>query len=77
MKLTELPIGGTGVVTQVGGTGAAHRHLLDMGLTPGVRVRLLKAAPLGDPLLLTLRGYQLTLRKAEGENITLAEVERP
>jgi len=66
---------GPGVVDQVGGEGALHRHLLDMGITPGVRVTLVKTAPMGDPLAIRLRGYSLTLRKEDAARITLREKE--
>ena len=65
MLLSELKIGEKGVVTVVNGEGAIRRRLFDMGITPGVEVYLRKKAPLGDPLEISLRGYELTLRKAE------------
>lgn len=65
MLLSELKIGEKGVVTAVNGEGAIRRRLFDMGITPGVEVYLRKKAPLGDPLEISLRGYELTLRKAE------------
>lgn len=70
-NLAALTPGESGVVDVVGGEGALHRHLLDMGLTPGVRVTLIKTAPMGDPLEVRLRGYSLTLRRADAEKITL------
>ena len=60
--LADLKPGESATVTTVGGTDALHRRLLDMGLTPGVKVILQKTAPLGDPLEIHLRGYALTLR---------------
>lgn len=72
-SIAELQPGQSGVVQQVGGEGALHRHLLDMGITPGVRVTLVKTAPMGDPLELKLRGYSLTLRKADAATILLKE----
>ena len=63
--LSELRVGESGVVTTVNGEGAIRRRLFDMGITPGVEVYLRKKAPLGDPLEISLRGYELTLRKAE------------
>lgn len=71
--LADLQPGETGVVDQVGGEGALHRHLLDMGLTPHTRVKVGKLAPMGDPMELLLRGYSLTLRKADAAQITLRE----
>ena len=72
-KLGELKPGEQGVVSLVGGEGALHRHLLDMGLTPGTRVMLNKTAPMGDPLEIFLRGYSLTLRRDDAMTIELAE----
>ena len=68
--LSDLAPGESGVVDAIGGEGALHRHLLDMGLTPGVRVTLVKTAPMGDPLE---RGYSLTLRRADAATITLRQ----
>jgi len=69
--LAGLKPGESGIVAEVGGTDALHRHLLDMGLTPGVAVRLHKAAPMGDPLEVHLRGYALTLRVEDARKIRL------
>ena len=63
--LSELRVGESGVVVAVNGEGAIRRRLFDMGITPGVEVYLRKKAPLGDPIEISLRGYELTLRKAE------------
>ena len=60
---------------QVGGTGALRCRLLDMGLIPRTRVTVQKIAPMGDPIQIRLRDYELTLRKEDAENITLREVE--
>ena len=70
-NVAELQPGESGIVEAVGGEGALHRHLLDMGITPGVRVTLQKTAPLGDPVEIHLRGYALTLRKDDAAKITL------
>ena len=70
-NVAQLHPGESGVVESVGGEGALHRHLLDMGITPGVRVTLQKKAPMGDPLEIHLRGYALTLRKDDAAKITL------
>lgn len=74
-NVAELLPGESGVVDVVGGEGALHRHLLDMGITPGVRVTLQKTAPMGDPLEIHLRGYSLTLRKDDAARITLKTTE--
>ena len=71
MKLSNLDIGHSARVTAVGGSGALRQHILDMGLIPGVEVRLEKYAPMGDPMQLTLHGYTLTLRRADAETIYL------
>ena len=73
MTLNELKIGQSGVVTAVNGQGALRRRLLDMGITPRTRITLRKAAPLGDPIEIRLRGYELTLRQEDAANITLRE----
>ncbi len=73
-KLSEFKIGQSGVIKNVGGEGRIRRRLFDMGVTPGTGVYLRKCAPLGDPIEITLRGYELTLRKSEAECV-LMEVE--
>ncbi len=75
MTLDMLPKGQRARIFKVGGEGALRRRLLDMGLTPGTVVTLQKAAPMGDPLELELRGYSLTLRKEDASHIVLAEKE--
>lgn len=72
-KLSEFNIGETGVIVAVTGEGRIRRRLFDMGVTPGAEVYLRKRAPLGDPVEITLRGYELTLRKNEAECV-LTEV---
>lgn len=69
MTLSQLPIGKEARIRTVGGQGALRRRLLDMGLTPGTRVIVTKAAPMGDPIEIRLRGYLLTLRKEEASRI--------
>lgn len=64
-KLVEFKIGETGLIKKVEGEGRLRRRLFDMGVTPGATVYLRKKAPLGDPLEVTIRGYELTLRKSE------------
>lgn len=71
--LADLKSGECGIVRETGGEGALHRHLLDMGFTPGTVVRAGKAAPMGDPMEVTLRGYSLSLRKADAACILLKE----
>jgi Fe2+ transport system protein FeoA len=69
--LSQLGIGERGVIVAVKGEGAIRRRLFDMGLTPGAEVYLRKKAPLGDPIEISLRGYELTLRKAEAAHVEL------
>lgn len=73
-RLSEFSIGETGVIRLIGGDGKIRRRLFDMGVTPGAEVYLRKRAPLGDPIEITLRGYELTLRKSEADVVTM-EVE--
>ena len=64
-QLSDFTVGQRGKIVKVNGDGAIRRRLLDMGVTPGADVMLRKKAPLGDPIEVNLRGYELTLRKAE------------
>ena len=73
-RLDEFEIGETGLIKKVDGEGRIRRRLFDMGVTPGATVYLRKKAPLGDPLEVTIRGYELTLRSNEAALVTL-EVE--
>ena len=70
-KLSEFKVGETGVIKAVAGEGRIRRRLFDMGVTPGAEVYLRKKAPLGDPLEVTIRGYELTLRKTEAECVMM------
>ena len=69
MKLKEMKIGQSARITAVGGEGSLRQHFLDMGVIPGTRVTLVKLAPMGDPMQLTLHGYELSLRLADAEQI--------
>ena len=71
MTLDQLPIGKEAVITSVGGDGALRLRLLDMGLIPKTRVSVRKTAPMGDPMEIRLRGYELTIRKEEAEKIEI------
>ena len=75
LTLDQLAPGQRARVKKVGGQGAVRRRLMDMGMVSGVEVELLKAAPLGDPLEYLLRGYHLSLRKAEAQAIEI-EIQR-
>ena len=73
MTLKDLPIGSTAVITEVGGEGALRQHFLDMGMIPGTEVTVVKYAPMGDPIELMLRGYELTLRLEDAGRIGIEE----
>ena len=74
MTLAELKIGQDAVLRTIGGQGELRHHLLDMGLTPGTEVTLRKIAPMGDPIEVELRGYELTLRLADAAKIEVENV---
>lgn len=67
--LRDVAIGETATVRRLVGEGALKRHIMDMGITKGVGVYVRKVAPLGDPIEVTVRGYELSLRKSEAECI--------
>ena len=67
--LKEIPVGGKATVRKIHGEGAVKRRIMDMGITRGVEVYVRKVAPLGDPVEITVRGYELSLRKADAESI--------
>lgn len=69
MTLKELSPGQQGKVTSIGSTGPIKRRIMDMGVTPGVEVKVVKVAPLGDPIEVNIRGYELSLRKEEAAQI--------
>ncbi len=76
MKLSELQIGKSGVIKDVGGSGALRQHFLDMGMIPGAEVTVVKLAPMGDPMELQVHGYELTLRLAEAAQIEIDSIEK-
>ena len=69
MKLSELAVGASAVVREFPKSGPAFIRLREMGLLAGTRLTMIRAAPLGDPLEIKLRGYHLTLRKSEAEHV--------
>lgn len=69
--LSEFKPGEVGNVAKIGGEGQVRRRLFDMGITPGAEVVMRKVAPLGDPIEVTVRGYELTLRKSEAACVTV------
>lgn len=68
-NLREVPVGGKAKVVKIHGEGAVKRRIMDMGITKGVEISVQKVAPLGDPIEITVRGYELSLRKADAESI--------
>ena len=72
MTLGDAKVGSTVVVTKIEGDSAYKRRIMDMGITKGIEISVRKSAPLGDPIELTVRGYELSIRKADAE---LIEVE--
>ena len=71
--LKDVAVGGVTVVRRLNGEGAVKRRIMDMGITKGTEVRVRKVAPLGDPIELTVRGYELSIRKDEAEMIEVEE----
>ena len=74
MTLKELEIGKSAVIKTVGGEGALRQHFLDMGVIPGAEVTVIKFAPMGDPMELQIHGYELTLRLADADQITIERI---
>lgn len=75
MTVDDLQIGQQGVICYVGGEGALRLRFLDMGLIPGTAVRLQKVAPMGDPIQIQVRGYELTIRREDARMIGIEEAE--
>lgn len=71
--IDDLTIGESGMISQVGGEGALRLRFLDMGLIPGTTVTLRKIAPMGDPIQIQVRGYELTIRREDARKIDLRE----
>lgn len=69
--LREVKVGETVKVTKLNGEGAVKRRIMDMGITKGVEIYVRKVAPLGDPVEITVRGYELSLRKADAEMVVI------
>lgn len=72
MTLREVKCGATVTVTALNGMGAIKRRIMDMGITKGVQIFVRKVAPLGDPVEITVRNYELSIRKMDAENIEVA-----
>ncbi|MBO5575097.1 MAG: ferrous iron transport protein A [Ruminococcus sp.] len=75
MTLDKLPLGKAAVITKVGGEGALRCRLLDMGIIPKTKVVIRKVAPMGDPIELQIRGYELTIRIDDAKKIEVEESE--
>ncbi|MBE6917928.1 MAG: ferrous iron transport protein A [Ruminococcaceae bacterium] len=73
MTINDLRIGQSGTISTVGGEGPLRLRFLDMGLIPGTKVTLQKVAPMGDPIQIRLRGYELTIRREDAGKIALKE----
>lgn len=71
--LDMLKVGESGVVISVGGEGGLRRRLLDLGITPGTKIMIRKVAPLGDPIEIFLRSFELTIRKEDAKKITVCD----
>ena len=69
MTLNEVKVGETARIVRLNGNGAVKRRIMDMGLTNGTEVTVRKIAPLGDPIELTVRGYELSIRRDEAANV--------
>lgn len=76
LTLNDIEIGQSTVVTGIGISGSLKRRLIDMGITPGVIIKVKKAAPLGDPIQIRLRGYELSIRRSDAENIYVSPTGR-
>ena len=72
--LKDVKVGESAVVSKLAGTGALKRRIMDMGLTKGTGVYVRKVAPLGDPIEITVRGYELSIRKDEAACVEVADV---
>ena len=71
--LKNVPVGSTVTVARLNGEGAVKRRIMDMGLTKGTEIYVRKVAPLGDPIEVTVRGYELSIRKADAEMVEVEE----
>lgn len=71
MTLRDLKPGESGTVASIGEKGPMRRRIMDMGVTPGTSIKVIKVAPLGDPIEINIRGYELSLRKDEAQHIVI------
>jgi len=75
IPLSKLKKGQKAVIVQVGGKGAVKRRMMDMGIVPGSEIRVVRIAPFGDPIEFNIKGYSLSLRKSEAQNIIVGKVQ--
>ena len=75
IKLDKLKPKEKAIVKEIGGKGPVRRRLIDMGITPGANVMMRKTAPFGDPMQINIRGYELSIRKTEAEQVLVEKVE--
>lgn len=75
VALSALPVGASAIVKAFPKTGSAFLRLREMGVSPGTRITLVRTAPLGDPIEIKVRGYNLTLRKSEAEHVLVQKAE--
>lgn len=73
--LSDLCPGESGIVTRLDISGSLKRRFIDMGITTGVRIFVIREAPLGDPIQINLRGYELSIRKSDAQNIKIIKVD--
>lgn len=73
MTLKDLKPGEEGIVVSIGEKGPVRRRIMDMGVTPGAVIKVIKIAPLGDPIEVNIRGYELSLRKSEASQIQMQQ----
>ena len=73
MTLKNLPVGASAKVVSIAGNNAVTKRLMEMGVVPGVSVRVVKSAPFGDPIEIRVRGYNLAMRKSEADAIEVSE----
>ena len=74
--LTDMEVGQSAVIVKVTGVGGARRRMIDMGMTKGTRVEVIRKAPMGDPIVFKVKGYNLSLRKAEADLILVEPEEQ-
>ena len=72
-RVSEMLPKETGIVIKVGSSGALRRRIIDMGITPGAKICMIKTAPLGDPIQINVRGYELSIRKSEANKIIILQ----